>query len=85
VNKALAGTVAVAGIGTTRCARLPEYDAYDLGAWALKEALDDIDGLIINRIPDYQRLGEITSLNPRYTTLTPGQRRFSGICMRPNG
>jgi hypothetical protein len=62
VNKALAGTVAVAGIGTTRSGRLPEYDAYDLGAWALKETLDDcglgfddidnIDGLIINRIPD---------------------------------
>jgi len=52
VNKALAGTVAVAAIGTTRSGRLPEYDAYDLGAWALKEKLDDIDGLIINRIPD---------------------------------
>ena len=52
MNKALTGTVAVAGIGTTRSGRLPEYDAYDLGAWALKEKLDDIDGLIINRIPD---------------------------------
>jgi hypothetical protein len=52
VNKALAGTVAVAGIGTTRYGRLPEFDAYDLGAWALKEKLDDIDGLTINRIPD---------------------------------
>jgi len=52
VNKALAGTVAVAGIGTNHHGRLPEYDAYDLGAWALKEKLDDIDGLIINRIPD---------------------------------
>ena len=52
MTKALAGTVAVAGIGTTRSGRLPEYDAYDLGAWALKEKLDDIDGLIINRIPD---------------------------------
>ena len=92
MNKALAGTVAVAGIGATRYARLPEYDAYDLGAWALKEVLDDcglgfddIEGLIIHRIPDYQRLGEITGLNPRYTTITPGQGRFSGICMRPNG
>ncbi len=52
MNKALAGTVAVAGIGTTRYGRLPEFDAYDLGAWALKEKLDDIDGLTINRIPD---------------------------------
>ena len=52
MNKALAGTVAVAGIGTTCSDRLPEYDAYDLGAWALKDKLDDIDGLTINRIPD---------------------------------
>jgi hypothetical protein len=52
VNKALAGTVAVAGIGTTCYGRLPKYDADDRGAWALKEAIDDIDGLIINRIPD---------------------------------
>ena len=62
MNKALAGTIAVAGIGTTRSGRLQEYDPYALGAWALKETLDDcglgfddiddIDGLIINRIPD---------------------------------
>lgn len=89
MNKELAGRVAVVGVGTTRYGKLPEYDAYDLGVWALKEALadcglgfDDLDGLIINRIPDYQRFGEITGLNPRYTTITPGQGRFSGICIQ---
>jgi acetyl-CoA acetyltransferase len=88
-SKDLAGRVAVAGVGTTRYGKLPEYDAYDLGVWALKEALadcglgfEDIDGLIVNRIPDYQRFGEITGLNPRYTTITPGQGRFSGICIQ---
>lgn len=89
MNKALASKVAVAGVGTTRYGKLPDYDAYDLGVWALKAALadcglgfDDVDGLIINRIPDYQRFGEITGINPRYTTITPGQGRFSGICIQ---
>ena len=89
MNKALAGKVAVVGVGTTRYGKLPEYDAYDLGVWALKAALDDcglrfedIDGLIINRIPDYQRFGEITGINPRYVSITPGQGRFSGICIQ---
>ena len=89
MNRELAGSVAVVGVGTTRYGKLPEYDAYDLGVWALKAALEDcglgfedIDGLIINRIPDYQRFGEITGINPRYTTITPGQGRFSGICIQ---
>jgi acetyl-CoA acetyltransferase len=89
MNAQLAGRIAVAGVGTTRYGKLPDYDAYDLGVWALKAALedcglafDDLDGLIINRIPDYQRFGEITGMNPRYTTITPGQGRFSGICIQ---
>jgi acetyl-CoA acetyltransferase len=81
----LRSKVAVVGVGCTRFGKLPEYDAYDLGAWAFKEALADsglgladIDGLLVNRIPDYQRLGEMLGLNPRFTTITPGQGRFSG-------
>ncbi len=79
---------AVVGVGNTRYGKLPDYDAYDLGVWALKEALDDcglaiedIDGLIVNRIADYQRFGEIVGLDPRFVTTTPGQGRFSGICI----
>jgi acetyl-CoA acetyltransferase len=89
MNPQLAGRVAVVGVGTTRYGKLPEYDAYDLGVWALTVALEDcglgfgdVDGLIINRIPDYQRFGEITGISPRYTTITPGQGRFSGICIQ---
>jgi acetyl-CoA acetyltransferase len=84
-----AETVAVVGVGHTPYGKLPEYDAYELGLWALKEALadcgldfDDIDGLIVNRIPDYQRFCEIAGLNPSYVTITPGQGRFSGICVQ---
>lgn len=89
MNKALAGKVAVVGVGTTRYGKLPDYDAYELGVWALKAALedcglgfDDVDGLIINRIPDYQRFGEMIGISPRYVTITPGQGRFSGICIQ---
>jgi acetyl-CoA acetyltransferase len=81
--------VAVAGVGNTAFGKLPGHDVYDLGMWALKEALtdagmgfDDIDGLIINRIPDYQRFGEIAGLAPQFVTITPGQGRFSGICIQ---
>jgi acetyl-CoA acetyltransferase len=80
--------VAVVGVGHTRYGKLPEYDAYELGLWALKKALadsglrfEDIDGLIVNRIPDYQRFCEIAGLNPSYVSTTPGQGRFSGICI----
>ena len=85
---ARSGSVAVVGVGHTRYGKLPEYDAYELGLWALKEALadsglrfEDIDGLIVNRIPDYQRFCEIAGLNPSYVSTTPGQGRFSGICI----
>jgi acetyl-CoA acetyltransferase len=81
--------VAVAGVGTTAFGKLPDHDAYDLGMWALKEALTDaglgfdaVDGLIVNRIPDYQRFAEIAGMAPRFVTITPGQGRFSGICIQ---
>jgi acetyl-CoA acetyltransferase len=85
---ARSGSVAVVGVGHTRYGKLPEYDAYELGFWALKEALadsclrfEDIDGLIVNRIPDYQRFCEIAGLKPSYVSITPGQGRFCGICI----
>ena len=87
-SSALRGRVAVAGVGTTTFGRLPQHDPYDLGIWALKEALadsglklSDIDGLIVNRIPDYQRFGEMLGFDPRFVTTTPGQGRFSGNCI----
>src|SRR5882724_7368577 len=84
-----ASSAAVVGVGHTAYGRLPDHDPYDLGMWALREALDDaglgfadIDGLIVNRIPDYQRFGEIAGIDPDYVTITPGQGRFSGICIQ---
>ncbi|HEX2137002.1 MAG TPA: thiolase family protein [Microvirga sp.] len=79
---------AVVGVGTTSYGRLPEYDAYDLGMWALTDALsdaglafEDIDGVIINRIPDYQRFCEIAGIDPQFVTITPGHGRYAAICI----
>ncbi|HVZ44926.1 MAG TPA: thiolase family protein [Ramlibacter sp.] len=87
MSKRRAGA-AVIGVGHTRFGNLPEHSPYDLGIWALKEALSDavlalseVDGLIVNRIPDYQRLCEMLDFNPRFVSTTPGQGRFSGNCI----
>jgi acetyl-CoA acetyltransferase len=84
-NQNLRNCAAIIGVGTTTFGRLPGQDPYDLGAWALREALDDcgltandIDGVIVNRIPDYQRFCETFGLNPRFALMTPGQGRMSG-------
>ena len=82
----LRNRIAVCGVGNTTFGRLPGYTPYDLGLWALKEALDDagltradIDGVIVNRIPDYQRFCELAGMNPRFAVVTPGQGRMSGL------
>jgi acetyl-CoA acetyltransferase len=81
--------VAIAGAGNTRYGRLPEHDACGLGIWALGNALDDaglawsdIDGLILNRIADYQRFAQLCGIDPRYTLTTPAHGRFSAICIQ---
>lgn len=80
--------VAVVGVGTTAYGRMPDHDPFDLGMWALDEALQDaglgfgdIDGVIVNRIPDYQRFCGIAGIDPEYVTITPGQGRFAAICI----
>ena len=81
--------VAIAGVGMTPFGRLPGHTTYDLGAWALREALTDcglshkdLDGLIVCRIPDYQRMGEMLGIDPRYAAITPGQGRMSGASIQ---
>ncbi len=82
-------SIAVIGIGHTPYGHLPEHDAASLGLWALANALDDcglthedIDGLILNRIQDYQRFALLCGINPRYTLTTPPHGRFSAICIQ---
>ena len=81
--------VAVVGIGHTRYGSLPQHDACSLGLWALANALDDcglshddVDGLILNRIADYQRFAQTCGINPTYTLTTPAHGRFSAICIQ---
>src|ERR687893_412359 len=81
----LRNRVAVVGVGSIAAGVLPGNDAYDLGLMAFKKAMEDcglrpgqIDGLIVNRIPDYQRFAEIAGMDPRFALVTPGQGRMSG-------
>ena len=81
--------VAIVGIGHTTYGRLPEHDACSLGLWALANALEDcglkyedLDGLILNRIADYQRFANLCSISPAYTLTTPAHGRFSAICIQ---
>lgn len=73
------------GVGTTRYGAMPEHDATSLGILALREAaqdagieLRDIDGLICQRLSDYQKLVQITNISPKLVTATPGAGRMTG-------
>jgi acetyl-CoA acetyltransferase len=84
-DRQLSRKVAAVGVGTTSFGKLPGWSAEDLGIWAFDNALadcglqrGDIDGLIVNRIPDYQRFCQMTGLDPRFVNVTPGQGRMSG-------
>ena len=78
----------VVGVGTTDYGVFPETDAYGLGSTALRKAVEDcgitydeIDGLIVNRIPNYERFAEINGINPTFCLLTESHGRFSGVSM----
>lgn len=78
-------SVAVVGVGTTKWGAMPEHDATSLGIWALREAaedagirLQDIDGLICQRLTDYQKFVQVTNITPRLVTATPGAGRMTG-------
>lgn len=77
-----------AGIGTSEYGNFPETDSYGLGAIALSRAVEDagikfedIDGLIVNRMPSYERFAEIAQINPEYCLLTETPGRFSSVSM----
>lgn len=77
-----------AGVGTSEYGSFPETDSYGLGALALSRAVEDagiryedIDGLIVNRIPSYERFAEIVRINPQYCMLTETPGRFSAVSL----
>ncbi|MBX9775317.1 MAG: thiolase family protein [Xanthobacteraceae bacterium] len=85
---ALKDKAAIAGVGTTGYGAFPETDDYGLGLEALRLAVDDagidfgeIDGLIINRIPNYERFVQLANLNPTYVLATEAHGRFSAVSL----
>ena len=81
--------VAITGIGSTPFGVFPGEDAYSLGSAALRPAMReagvsaaDIDGLIVCRIPDYQRFGELHGVNPQFAFNLPGQGRMAAIALQ---
>lgn len=78
--------VCFAGVGTSEYGNFPDTDSYGLGATALARAVEDagiryedIDGLIVTRIPSYERFAEVARLNPQFCTSTETAGRFSGV------
>src|SRR4051812_42178275 len=77
---------AVVGVGTTAYGSFPETDEYGLGAGAFRAAVEDcgidkdeVDGLLVCRVPSYFRMGEVLGLNPNWTMTLPAHGRMSGM------
>ncbi len=69
----LSNKVAVVGVGTSAYGRFPEKNATILAVEAFRAALEDsgidrqsIDGLVIHRVPQYQRVSEMLGVHTRY-------------------
>jgi acetyl-CoA acetyltransferase len=85
-STSLRNKAAVVGVATTRFGNFPDTDEYGLAAQAFSGALedsgfgrDDIDGLVVCRIPSYARMGEVLGLDPRWSLTLPPHGRMSGI------
>jgi acetyl-CoA acetyltransferase len=85
-SASLRNRAAVVGVATTRYGSFPDTDEYGLAAQAFSGALedsglgrDDIDGLVVCRIPSYARMGEVLGLDPRWSMTLPPHGRMSGI------
>ena len=78
--------IAVIGVGNTKYGNFPDTDEYGLAAQAFRSAIADcgisknnIDGLLVCRIPYYARMGEVLGLDPRWTLTLPPHGRMSGM------
>lgn len=82
----LRNRAAVVGVGTTAYGSFPELDEYGLGARAFRAAVEDsginkndIDGLLVCRVPSYFRMGEVLGIDPRWTLSMPPHGRMSAM------
>ena len=84
--------VAIVGVGNTNFGAMyrdldPQRSNYQLGLMAFKEALadcgltrDDIDGVLVSRVPDMVRMSEILGLrHPKFASILPAGGRYSGL------
>ena len=85
-TRSLSDKVAVIGVGTTAYGSFPDTDEYGLAARAFRTAIADcgigkneIDGLLVCRIPYYARMGEVLGIDPRWTLTMPPHGRMSGM------
>jgi acetyl-CoA acetyltransferase len=90
VNKvASVRDICVVGVGNTEYGVFPELDTYTLGVMAFKNALNDcglskndIDGLIVNRIPSYLVFGAQVGINPSFIAQFPAEGRMCGLSIQ---
>lgn len=85
---ALKDKIAIVGVGNTKYGSFPERDDFSLGAEAFSKAVEDcglpknkIDGLVVCRLPDYSRMGEILGISPRWTITLPGHGRMAAMAI----
>lgn len=94
-RRAFRDQTAIVGVGNTSFGAMyrdldPERSAYELGLIAFREALADaglrkeeVDGLIVSRIPHYGRMAEMLGIrHPRFVNVLPGEGRQSGIALQ---
>ncbi len=93
--KELKDKTAIVGVGSLSFGELyrtrdPLRTPYSLGLEAFRKALDDsglrkedIDGVLVSRIPSYARMCTMLGIeNPRFTHTLPGQGRMSGVALQ---
>jgi acetyl-CoA acetyltransferase len=93
-TQAFKDSVAVVGVGNTNFGAMyrdldPERSSYIIGAYALKEALEDaglkkedVDGLLVMRIPDYGRMAEVVGMrNLSVSNNFGGAGRMAGVTL----
>ena len=80
---------AIVGIGNTSYGKLPEHDSNSLAVWALKNALSDagidsknIDGLVMHRVGNYQKICEMTGIDPEFISVQPSNGRMCGVSIQ---
>jgi acetyl-CoA acetyltransferase len=81
--------VAIIGVGNTAYGSFPEEDSNSLAVKAFKNALldanvqaKDIDGIVTHRVGNYQKICEMTGINPGFISIQPPNGRLCGVSIQ---